>query len=92
MSCDVGRRLGSDPMLLWLWPAAVVPIGPLALESPYAAGAAIGKRGKKKKQFGLEELFFFPNICHRSCGGPGRGACSWHAEVPGPGIEPKLPQ
>jgi len=31
-----------DPALLWLWcrPAATAPIGPLAWEPPYAAGAA----------------------------------------------------
>jgi len=45
MSCGVGRRHGSDLVLLWLWhrPAAVVPIRPLAWEPPYAAGAALKK-------------------------------------------------
>ena len=35
-SCDVGRRLGWDPVLLWLWhrPAAVAPIRRLAWEAP----------------------------------------------------------
>ena len=51
---DVGRRCGSDPPLLWLWYrlAATAPIGPLAWEPPYAAGAAqeIAKRQKKKKK------------------------------------------
>ena len=39
VSCGVGRRRGSDPVLLWLWcrPAAVAPTGPLAWEPPYAA-------------------------------------------------------
>ena len=48
MSCDVGRRRGSDPALLWLWwrPAATAPIGPLAWELPYAMGAALKKRQK----------------------------------------------
>ena len=43
MSYGVGRSLGSDPALLWLWfrLAAVAPIGPLAWESLYAAGAAL---------------------------------------------------
>ena len=52
MSCDVGRRHGSDPALLWLWcrPAAVAPIGPQAWEPPYAVGAAL-KRQKKKAIF-----------------------------------------
>ena len=38
-SCGVGHRHGSDPALLWLWPAAAAPIGPLAWEPPYATGA-----------------------------------------------------
>ena len=53
MSCGVGCRCGLDPALLWLWhrPVATAPIGPLAWEPPYAAGAAqeIAKRQKKKK-------------------------------------------
>ena len=42
MSCGVGCRRGSDPALLWLWrrPVPTAPIGPLAWEPPYAAGAA----------------------------------------------------
>ena len=42
MGYDVGRRLGSDLALLWLWrgPVAVALIGPLAWEPPYAMGAA----------------------------------------------------
>ena len=54
MSCGVGHRRGSDPELLWLWhrPVAAIPIGPLAWEPPYAAGAAqeIAKKTKKKKK------------------------------------------
>ena len=52
MSCVVGHRRGSDPMLLWLWHrlAAVVPIGPLAWETPYAVGAALEKGKKTKKK------------------------------------------
>ena len=53
MSCGVGCRPGSDPVLLWLWcrPEAIAPIGLLAWEPPYAAGAALRtqKREKKKK-------------------------------------------
>ena len=53
MSCGVGRRRGSDPVLLWLWCrlAAVAPTGPLAWELPHAAGVAL-KRQKKKKRKG----------------------------------------
>ena len=48
MSCSVGYRYGSDPMLLWLWCslAAVAPIRPSAWELPYAEGVAL----KKQKQ------------------------------------------
>ena len=60
LSCGVGCRHGSDPMLLWLWrrPVATAPIQPLAWEPPYAAGAAQeiattttkDKKDKKKKK------------------------------------------
>ena len=52
MSCGVGCKWGSDPVLLWLWcrPAAVALILPLAWEPPYAAGAAIKNEKKKKKK------------------------------------------
>ena len=50
MSCGVGCRRGSDPMLLWLWCrlAATAPIRPLAWEPPYAEGVAL-KRQKTKQ-------------------------------------------
>ena len=50
MSCGIGHRLDLGPELLWLWPrlAATALIRPLALELPYAVGAAL--RGKKKKK------------------------------------------
>ena len=43
VSCGVGLRHSSDPVLLWLWcrPAATAPIRPLAWEPPYAAGVAL---------------------------------------------------
>ena len=55
MSCGIGRRHGSDPELLLLWQrlAATAPIGPLAWEPPYAAGAGLEKakrQGKKKEE------------------------------------------
>ena len=45
VSCGVGCRCGSDPALLWLWHMAVAtaPIGPLALEPPYAMETALEK-------------------------------------------------
>jgi len=50
VSCGVGRRLGSDLVLLWLWCrlAATAPIRPLAWEPPYAAGAALEKAKETK--------------------------------------------
>ena len=54
MSCGVGRRHGSDPMLLWLWrrPAAAASIRPLAWEPPYATGVAqeMAKNKNKNKK------------------------------------------
>ena len=54
MSCGVGRRHSSDPLLLWLWrwSMATAPIRPLAWELPYVAGVAQekAKRQKKKKK------------------------------------------
>ena len=51
MSCGVGCRRGSDPVLLWLWRrlAATALIQPLAWEPPYAVGAAQEMAKKKKK-------------------------------------------
>ena len=45
MSCGIGRRLGSDPSLLWLWhrQTAAALIGPLVWEPPYA-NCGIGQR------------------------------------------------
>ena len=53
MIWGVDRRPGLDPELLWLCcrPADTAPIGPLAWEPPYAAGAALGKAKKKKKEY-----------------------------------------
>ena len=47
MTCGVGRKCSSGPVLLWLWPAATALVGPLAWEPPYAAGAAL-KSNKTK--------------------------------------------
>ena len=50
MSYGVGRRHGSDPVLLWLSrrPAAIAPIQPLAWEPPHAEGVALKSRRKKE--------------------------------------------
>ena len=39
-----------DPALLWCRPAAVVPIGPLAWETPCATAMALKCKKKKKKE------------------------------------------
>ena len=59
MSCGVGCRCGSDLIWLWLWYrlAAVAPIGPLAWESPYAAGAALKKKKKKAEDISLKMTY-----------------------------------
>ena len=51
MSCGVGRGLGLDLALLWLWrrPVATDPIRSLAWEPPYAAGRGPGKVKKTNK-------------------------------------------
>jgi len=56
VSCGVGQRCRSDPMLLWLWrrSAAVAPIGPLTWEPPYATGAAL----KRQKKIIMNFLFY----------------------------------
>ena len=71
MSCGVGRRHGSDPVLLWLWhrPVATVPIGPLAWEPAYAAGAALKRQKdqKKKKKNSSNQLCFWASpLCFLS--------------------------
>ena len=52
-SCGVGHRLGLDLMLLflclWCRLAAVAPIGPLAWEPPYIAGADLKSKKIKIK-------------------------------------------
>ena len=52
MSCGVGCRRGSDPMLLWLWfrLAATAPIRPVAWEPPHAMEATLEKAERQKKQ------------------------------------------
>ena len=52
MSCGVGHRRGSVPVLQWLWLrlAAADPIQPLAWEPPYATDAALKKKKEKKKK------------------------------------------
>ena len=64
VSCGVGLRCGSDPMLLWPWcrTVAAAPIRPLAWEPPYATGVALNThihthtQTKKKKWINDLEL------------------------------------
>ena len=51
MSYGVGRRRGSDMVLLWLWfrPAAAALIPPLAWELAYAAGVVLKSKNKQGK-------------------------------------------
>ena len=52
VSCGIGRRCGSDPVLPWLWhrPAATALIRPLAWNPPYATGVALEMAKKDKKE------------------------------------------
>ena len=52
MSCGLGRGLGLDPMLMWLWyrPAATALIQPLAREPPHGAVQKKKKIKKRKKE------------------------------------------
>ena len=52
MSCGVGHRRISDPVLLWLWnrPVATALITPLAWEPQYAAGSGPRKDKETKKK------------------------------------------
>ena len=60
--CGIGDRLGSDPMLLWLWRRSVATAltGPLAWEPPYGTEAALekAKRSKKKKDWLFNKWFW----------------------------------
>ena len=62
MSCGVGHRHGSDLELLWLWLAAVVPIGPLAWESPCAMVAALEKAKRQKKKIIINKIKSYGKI------------------------------
>ena len=74
MSCGAGRGRGSDLKWLWLWhsPAATVPFGP-----PYAKGAALKDKKKKKK-----EIFLFVFGCPVTDRAPPPGVGSELQEQP----------
>ena len=92
MSCGVGHRRGSDPLLLWLWgrPVAVAPIGPLAWELPYAVDVVL-KRQRDKKKKKKKFIVVLIICCQREILAKELflgGVYPWYVEVPGPGIEP----
>ena len=59
VSCGVVYRCGLDPALLWLWCrlAAVVPIGPLPSELPYASGTTL--KSKTNKQTNKKYIYIY---------------------------------
>ena len=57
VSCGVGRRRGSDPVLLWHRLVATVLIGPLAWEPPSAA--LKDKKTKKIKNKKVKKMSLF---------------------------------
>ena len=65
MSCGVGRRLGSNLALLWLWCrlAAIALIRPLAWEPPHVVAEALKrtKRQKKRKKKRKKTLYIYSN-------------------------------
>ena len=60
MSCGLGHRCSSDPVLLWPWyrPTATAPIGPLAWKPPYPAGVALKIQKKKKKEKEKKKMWY----------------------------------
>ena len=60
MSCGLGHRCSSDPVLLWPWyrPTATAPVGPLAWELPDPAGVALKIREKKKKEKEKKKMWY----------------------------------
>ena len=52
MSYGIGYRRGSDPALLWLWlrPAAIAQVRPLAWEPPYAREWPKKRQKDRKKK------------------------------------------
>ena len=50
MSCGVGRRGSSDPMLLWLWYRLVAAALTPRLGTPYATHVALKSKKRKRKK------------------------------------------
>ena len=64
MSCGIGHRRGLDLAWLWLWgrPAAVAPIRHLAWEPPYALGATLKSKKRKKVNCSCEVMEMLTNL------------------------------
>jgi len=81
MSSGVGRRLGSDPVLLWLWHRLVATalIRPLAWEPPCATGTALEKAKRQKQTNKKKQTKFFkkPKVWYLI-----KRACTWAAPSP----------
>ena len=62
MSCAVGHRCSSDPVLLWLWcrTAVAFPIQPLAWELPYVAGEALKRQKTNQPTSKKYSLYTIP--------------------------------
>ena len=63
LSCGIGHRRNSDPVLLWLLhrlPATAL-IQPLAWKLPYTTGAALKR--KKKENNKIQNLCYTVHIC-----------------------------
>ena len=52
LSCGVSHRRGLDLLFLWFWhrPAATALTRPIGWEPPYAASAALKKKGQQTPQ------------------------------------------
>ena len=68
MSCDVGRRRGSDAkrvaVTLVCRPATTAPIRPLAWEPPYATELALEKAKRQEKKMRKNTVDIFLNKSH----------------------------
>ena len=77
----VGRRHGSDPVLLWLWcrSAAIGPIRPLAWEIPHAVGAALKRQKTKKRKNNIKAIVLERKVIEASeiAGLQARGSGQW---------------
>ena len=69
VSCGIGSRHNSDPVLLWLWcrSEATAPTGPLTWEPLYAESVALKSKSKKKKDSQTDEEEVGLRWTNRAC-------------------------